>query len=146
MFRDIGDLGLGILPGEGLKKIWASCLYILFYLFTSRSEQTWFLTDCFRKEWSKVSKEAARLRYIPSEVIEVYYIERQLYFPLEPSLTMVLFYDLFIYSYLLTFIHIYSYLLVHTFSLNAYSFPTVPETYEQWNWSSKLGVPISTMR
>ena len=39
MFRDIGDLGLGILPGEGFKKIWASCLYILFYLFTSRSEQ-----------------------------------------------------------------------------------------------------------
>ena len=107
MFRDIGDLGLGILPGEGLKKIWASCLYILFYLFTSRSEQLDSLLIVSERNEVKVSKEAARLRYIPSEVIEVYYIERQLYFPLEPSLTMVLFYDLFIYSHLLIFTHIY---------------------------------------
>ena len=33
MFRDIGDLGLGILPGEGFKKIWASCLLLYIVLF-----------------------------------------------------------------------------------------------------------------
>ena len=146
MFRDIGDLGLGILPGEGLKKIWASCLYILFYLFTSRSEQLDSLLIVSERNEVKVSKEAASWDIYPLRWLKFIILKGNFIFPLEPSLTMVLFYDLFIYPYLLTFIHIYSYLLVHTFSLNVYSFPTVPETYEQWNWSSKLGVPISTMR
>ena len=106
------DLGLGILPGEGWKKIWASCLYILLYCSHRAVDTLYSLLIVSERNEAGLAKKPGWNIY-PLRWLMFYYIKRQLYFSLGTVFSNGILWSL----YLLIFTHIYSYLLTSSYFL-----------------------------